>query len=83
VRRAVFTRDGYRCRSCGRAGRLECDHRVPLWKDPSQDFYALDNLQSLCRGCHMRKSADERKRQPSPEESAWRELVADVLVSTP
>ena len=30
VRRTVFERDGWRCRKCGRAGRLEVDHVVPL-----------------------------------------------------
>ena len=30
LRLFVFNRDGWRCRVCGRAGRLECDHVVPL-----------------------------------------------------
>ena len=30
ARRQALDRDRYRCRSCGRAGRLECDHVIPL-----------------------------------------------------
>ena len=30
VRRAVLDRDGWRCRRCGRASRMEVDHVVPL-----------------------------------------------------
>ena len=29
VRRFILKRDGYRCRACGKAGRLEVDHIVP------------------------------------------------------
>ena len=29
-RRAVLDRDNWRCRTCGRPGRLEVDHIVPL-----------------------------------------------------
>ena len=56
VRRAVFNRDGYRCKACSKAGRLECDHVVPLDRDPKQDPYAIDGLQALCRGCHIEKN---------------------------
>ena len=30
VRLKVMERDGWRCRRCGKAGRLEVDHVVPL-----------------------------------------------------
>ena len=79
VRRAVFDRDGWRCRSCGRPGRLECDHVVPLHLDGAQ--WALANLQTLCRGCHIEKTRGELVR-PDPERDAWRELVASLAVET-
>ena len=79
VRRAVLARDGWRCVACGRAGRLECDHVVPLWKDPRQDPYDPNGLQSLCRSCHIAKTAAENRREPTPAERAWRELVAALL----
>ena len=68
VRKQVFRRDGYRCRSCGKASRLECDHVTPL--HPSQDPFDLDGLQSLCRGCHLAKTAGENSKGPFDAE-AW------------
>ena len=84
TRRAVFARDGYRCVRCGKAGRLECDHRIPIDRDPDQDPYAVDGCQSLCRGCHIQKSRAERleteRRRPiAPGVAAWRSLVAELL----
>ena len=78
VRREAFKRDGYRCRCCGRAGRLECDHVVPLDADPRQDPYDLSGLQTLCRACHIAKTADENRRPLTPAELAWRELVDEL-----
>ena len=75
VRRAVFKRDGYRCRACGRPGRLECDHVIPL--DRGGAPYDMDNLQTLCRSCHFAKTGDENRRV-SPEQEAWRVLLARI-----
>ena len=79
TRRAVFERDGWRCVRCGRAGRLECDHVVPLEADPGQDPYDPDGLQTLCGSCHIRKTAAENRRPLTPEELAWRGLVSELL----
>ena len=50
----VFVRDGYKCCGCGRVGGpFECDHIVPLHKGGTDD---MDNLQTLCRECHMDKT---------------------------
>ena len=43
------------------------------------DPWSLDNLQSLCRGCHISKTGGENRRQPSPAEAAWRALVDDLM----
>ena len=72
VRRAVFRRDRYRCRKCGKAGRLECDHLVPL--RAGGDPWDMANLESLCRTCHIAKTAAENRR-PDPERDRWREFV--------
>lgn len=65
VRRAVFERDGWKCVKCGRMGALECDHIDPITS--GGDWFDPDNLQSLCRGCHIAKSAGEsRTRVISP-----------------
>ena len=69
VRRDVFKRDGYRCRECGRAGKLECDHITPLHRGGAK--YDLTNLQTLCRDCHIAKTARENERV-DPERDAWR-----------
>ena len=71
--RQVKDRDGWRCQSCGRAGRLEVDHVVPLeaggapW-DPA-------NCQTLCHGCHAAKTRAERRRPEPPDVARWRALV--------
>ena len=79
TRRQVFERDGYRCRNCHRSGRLECDHVVPL--ERGGDPYDVDNLQALCRACHIRKTAAERPPRPEPPDDvkAWRRLVDELL----
>ena len=79
VRRFVFERDGYRCTSCGRASRLECDHIAPLEREPGQDVYDPNGLQTLCRSCHIEKTRKENRRALTPAEIAWRELVNEML----
>ena len=78
VRRAVFERDRFRCTSCGKAGRLECDHVTSLERDPAQDPYNPNGLQTLCRSCHVAKTAAENRREPTPAEAAWRALVNEM-----
>ena len=58
MRRLVLDRDGYRCRTCGRAGRLEVDHVRPIHR--GGDMYDLSNLQVLCVRCHIDKTRAER-----------------------
>ena len=79
VRRAVFARDGFRCVECGRAGRLECDHVTPLQREPGQDPYDINGLQSLCRSCHLEKTRRENRRPPTEAETAWRALVTEMI----
>ena len=59
LRIRMFERDGWKCRRCARGGRLECDHIIPL--DKGGAALDPDNLQTLCRHCHMLKSAHERQ----------------------
>ena len=79
VRRAVFERDGWRCVKCGRGGRLECDHVTPLDREPGQDPYDVNGCQTLCRACHIEKTARENRHEPTPAEASWRALVEDML----
>lgn len=66
-RARILDRDGYRCRDCGRPGRLEVHH---VDGDAMND--ADDNLRTLCRTCHL---AAHRK----PEDEAWRAMVAELF----
>lgn len=82
VRRAVLDRDGWRCCKCKRAaGRFEVDHIKPLHL--GGEPWDLDNLQSLCPGCHINKTADENRARharnnPKPRRDAWRKLVNEL-----
>ena len=76
LRLRIFARDSWRCVKCKRAGRLECDHIVPLRRGGAE--YDESNLQSLCRPCHIRKSASEN-RKPDPAREAWRKLVRALM----
>ena len=73
LRRFVFIRDGYRCLVCGRAGRLECDHVIPLDRGGA----ALDpaNCQTLCVSCHIAKCRREAGIEIQPDRRAWRAFV--------
>ena len=71
TRRAVRNRDGWRCRECGKVGRLEVHHVRPLKDGGSND---LDNLLTLCVGCH--KAA--HKRPVSAERAEWDRLAAQL-----
>ena len=75
ARRATLDRDGWRCCQCGRAGRLEVDHRVPLAQGGAE--FDPANLQSLCRGCHLSKSAAEREAKLPADVRAWQAFVRD------
>lgn len=77
VRRALLAAANWRCVNCGLYAN-EVDHIVPLHR--GGDPWALDNLQVLCRGCHIRKTARENRREPTPAEAAWRKMVDDLLI---
>ena len=77
LRRRIFARDGWRCVRCGRAGRLECDHVTPLHR--GGDAYDPANLQTLCRSCHVAKTAGENERD-DPARDAWRKLVKELTL---
>lgn len=67
IRMAVLDRDNYRCKSCGKAagiGGLEVHHVKPKRAGGSDD---PGNLQTLCRGCHIRLE----RRIKNPARAEW------------
>ena len=60
----VRKRDKGQCNHCGvKAGRWDVDHIKPLWEqkgvsaeDLDMSYYSLDNLQTLCKKCHKKKT---------------------------
>ena len=74
LRLKVFKRDGYRCTKCNFPGRLECDHVIPVGKGGNK--YALTNLATLCRHCHLEKTRTENEKEPS----GWQKFLAGMLL---
>lgn len=59
-------RAGGRCEKCrSRAGRLQCDHIVPVSQGGTHE---LSNLRMLCLPCHRPKSASEGGPRPRAAE---------------
>jgi len=78
TREAVLERDGYRCTTCGRYGN-EVDHINPLERQPQQDPFDWNGLQTLCRSCHIQKTRKENRRPPTPAERRWMSLLEQRL----
>ena len=76
VRRQAFERDGWRCRECGRAGRLEAHHEPPL-RDGA-DPYDLAGIRTLCRKCHIER---HRPDDMTPGRADWLEMVDEIAYS--
>lgn len=53
-RMAVFERDGFKCKLCGRQKNLTIDHVQPFSKGGGDD---RENLQTLCLSCNISKGA--------------------------
>ena len=79
VRILAKDRDKWSCVKCGKAGRLEVDHIKPVALGGAK--YDLANLQTLDRGCHIAKSAAERRaaRPVDPRIQAWRDLISSRI----
>lgn len=52
MRWAVFRRDNFTCKRCGRQEDLHADHVIPESKGGPT---TMENLQTLCRDCNVKK----------------------------
>ncbi len=74
LRSRVFARADFACQNCGkRSGDLECDHVMPVEEGGKSD---LDNLQALCRDCHMAKTRRESGAELTEDQLAWERFAA-------
>ena len=78
ARRAAFERDGYRCRLCGKAGRLEGHHEPPLRE--GADPYDVAGILTLCRGCHIKR---HRPDDMVEGRAAWLDEVERITSEAP
>ena len=72
----VLESSGFRCDRCGKAGRLEVHHRRPLHRGGTND---PDNLETLCRSCHVGHHKAEREARLSPAERDWKRLIEATI----
>lgn len=49
-----FKRDNWTCQKCGSRGGNINAHHIDNWKDNPDKRYDLDNLVTLCEGCHKK-----------------------------
>jgi 5-methylcytosine-specific restriction endonuclease McrA len=75
LRLRVLRRDNWQCVQCGARGRVEVDHILPVRDRPDLAFDE-DNLQTLCRRHHSRKTRQEMGfPEPDPERVKWWDLL--------
>ena len=70
IRRKLIQARGYKCERCGRGGRLEVHHRIPISKGGKR--YDRENLEVICRQCHFDEHRHDRE---IPGASEWRERI--------
>lgn len=51
-RKAVFVRDQYTCKKCGKVGGTLNAHHIKTYKDFPELRYEISNGQTLCEQCH-------------------------------
>ena len=78
LRQVVLKRDGYRCLTCGKAGRLEVDHIIPVVQGGA--WWDAAGLQTLCRACHFDKSRIDVC-GPDPERDEWKRWMRNLVAS--
>ena len=52
---------------------------IPLEREPGQNPYDPDGCQTLCRACHIAKTAAENRKPLTPEQAEWRRFVMGMV----
>ena len=73
ARRAALDRDGWRCQTCGKAGRLEVHHLKPL--EHGGKPFDPSNLTTICREDHIRIHDGQPHAEPDPDLAALAEAL--------
>lgn len=73
VRVAVLARDNHRCVTCGKRGVLEVNHIHEIAR--GGDWFDMDNLEAICRGCHIAKTREAFANPKSAARQEFRELA--------
>ncbi len=61
-REKVFERDGYKCIDCGKGGRLEPHHILPIREKKYRNkLFILTNGITICRPCHQKTFGKEEQ----------------------
>ena len=71
IRLNALNRDRWRCGVCGKAGRLEVHHLIPLAQGGTSD---LSNVITLCVGCHL----EVHKKPVSAHVQEWKDMVNEL-----
>ena len=72
ARSRALNRDGWRCRQCGRAGRLQVHHLHSLQDGGTHE---IENLRTLCREHHL----DAHRQPQTPEQQEWANLISELM----
>lgn len=64
ARAAARRRDGERCQRCGSTDQLQVHHIKPLAE--GGDKYDLENLATLCHGCHVAVGGGQASKNETP-----------------
>ncbi|MDD9984850.1 MAG: HNH endonuclease [Spirochaetaceae bacterium] len=76
LRRRVLDRDAWTCRRCGRPGRMEVHHKVPIGR--GGEPFDQNNLEAVCRTCHI----DLHRPPVTAEQQEWRDLAEELIFTS-
>lgn len=83
ARRVALDAAGWRCSTCGRAGRLEVHHIRRVSEDvDGAGWYEQSNLRVLCRDCHFATHRPEKREagraHMAAERREWRAVIDGI-----